>query len=303
MRISACDGDQFASRTLDFNGEIETCCVNFSALMWAIGDAEETMLIREENYLLVKCGQKTSRVALVDVKDFPDEPDLKKFQLIGTNPADIAIGMRAVHGFEHKERDPLTSMCLRGSSKLIECLACDGMNNARWSAALISADFDALVPSTFCDALANALERKDAGLRLSNNQAMVNWGGGMYCCKLAEGQYPPSTVFEQAKPPLIGKLEIKPLLRELEACIALHGQSLAPVMSLQFLGGKLKTLFLGSNENVFEGEYPVSYQCNVNAKSMHRCLSALGESCELSGDDRLLKMRSGDLVIYSTLMR
>ena len=303
LTITVTDFDQSSVRTLDFNGEIETCCVNFNMLLYSIGEADETMLMREDNYLLVKCGHKTSRVPLVDAKDFPEEPDAKGFKLIGTNPADIAIGMRAVHGFEHKDRDNIMNTSILGCSKFIECKATDGATIAIWNCPLISADFEAAIPSKFCDALADALAIEGAELRLSKNMALVNWPNGSYFCKLSENLFPSTKSITDTEVKLIGKLDIKPIMRELEACCALTPQSQAPAMSLRFLGGKLKTLFLGSNENIFEGEYPVSYQCRINAKSMHRCLSAFGESCEIYGDERLLKMTSHDLTIYSTLMR
>lgn len=302
FKITVSDFDQTSCRILPFNGESDFFCVNFRHLEFSIGDSEETMLIREGESLVVKCGQKSSRLALIDPKDFPDDPELEKFTLIGTNPNDIAIGMKAVHGFEHREREPLTGMSIRGSAKLIECLASDGVNLCRWSSALISADFEAILPSKFCDALADSLELKNAALRLSQNKALVTWEGGFYTCVLAEGEYPSSSIFTARKLEKIGNLTIRPLLRELEACIALTPTASAPAMDIEFKHDALWTGFLGTNENQFAGEFS-PFTCTVNAKSMKLCLSALGESCEISGDENMLKLSNSDVEVYTSLMR
>lgn len=302
FKMTVTDFDQTSCRVLPFNGESDFFCVNFNHLLFSIGDAEETMMVREDESFVVKCGQKSSKLALIDPKDFPDDPELEKFTLIGTNPNDIAIGMKAVHGFEHRERDPLTGMSVRGSAKLIECLASDGMNLCRWSSAMICADFEAIVPAKFCDALADALERANAQLRLSNNMALISWDDGFFACKLAEGKYPPSSIFTGRKLEKIGKLTIRPLLRELEACIALTPTANTPQMALYFMANKLETAFLGTNENEFVGEFN-SFKYLVNAKSMKLCLSALGESCEISGDENMLKLSNQDVEVFTSLMR
>lgn len=302
LEIVATDGDQMASRSIEFNGEVNVLAVNFNQLLFSLGDAEETNMIRDNGVLIVKCGQKVSRIGILDTKDFPEAPDQSKFKAIGVNCADLAKGIRAVHGFEHKDRDALTGLLIRGSPKLLECIATDGANLAHWTLPSISAEFECLIPADFADALAGALERENAVFKLSNNQAFVEWNGGFYVCKLSELKFPSITAITGNKFDRLGKLTTRPLLRECEACIALTNQAMTAALDLEFMADGLFTRFGGTNENHFTGDFKPAYKCTVNAKSAKLCLGAIGETCEFFGNKVATKMVNCDLTIYSTLM-
>jgi DNA polymerase III sliding clamp (beta) subunit (PCNA family) len=302
MRLTVTDFDQTASRVIEFNGESKECALNFTGLTYALGDADETKFLFDDKSVTIKCGNKVSKLSVLDVKDFPESGDKTAFKTIGVNVEDMSAGMSVVNGFQHKDRDPLTNMFLRGSPKLLECIASNGANLAYWSLPSISATFEALVPAGFCDAVAYALVRKDAVFKLSQNHVRVDWDGGFYSCKLAYGTFLSTSAFINKEVTLIGKLETAPLLRELEACIALTHKDRAPCMNLQFDAHGLWTRFEETNENHFSGEFKPAYKCSVNANSMHKCLSAFDNSCEIYGDDRMIKMVGGDLTVYSTLM-
>ena len=302
MEITTTDLNQTSSRTLDFNGDADVFCVNFSSMMWSLGEADETMFVRDGQNLVVKCGKKTSRISLIDPADFPESPAAKDFKSIGVNCDDLATGIKAVHGFEHKERDPLTNIGLRGSPKLLECFAADGANLAHYELPSICASFDVLLPADFAGSLAEALTRKDAVLKLSERHALVTWDGGFYVCKLGEGQFYSTSNFTDRKMPRLGKLATAPLIRECEACIALTNPDRAPAINLDFTKGGLSTGFGGTNENEIPFESEQAYKCTVNAKSEKLCLTAIGDTCELFADDRMTKMVNGELSIYSTLM-
>lgn len=305
MKLSVTDGDQFSSRTIPFEGAIEDFCINFNSLFFSLAQSEETQTFTDGQFLIVKCDQKSTKIPILSPDEFPAEPDMKSAKAIGVPCADLAKGIRAVHGFEHKDRHLLENLSIVGTLKLLECLACDAMNNAVWASPLISADFAAMVPSKFCDALADSLDGKDAVLGLSHNHANASWDGGSYFCKLAEGKYPSSSVFRSDEFTFIGMLEIKPLVAELKSCLTYADPAKAPAINFEFTKKELWTGFVGRDSNL-ENKFAASfepYKCTLNAKSMLKCLSSFEQSCKIYGNDRLIKMESGDLTIYSGIIR
>lgn len=303
LELTVFDGDQFMVRKLDFNGEIAAICVNYNYLLNSIGDAEETTILQEDGHIVVKCGSKMSKLSTMKVDEFPATPE-GKFTSIGVPCADLAGGIRAVHGFESKSRDPLTSTHIVGTAKTIECCAGDGLQFAIHIQALISADFDLMVPAAFCDSLADALDGKNALFGASENMIHVQSDDVEYFCKQAEGKYHTIRLqdYDFTK---IGTMETKPLLNELASCLAFREQANTPIMVLEFSAKELWTGFSSSGstlENRFDGKFK-ELKCSVNAESFLKCLTPFKETVDISDCKTGLKLASEDTVILMGKMR
>lgn len=303
MEITTTNLDETSSRTIEFEGNSDELLVNFSAFQWSLGESDKTTITRDGQNIIIKCGNKVSRLSTIDATDFPAEPDKKDFTLIGTIPADLAEGIRAVDGFQIDDmsRPILEGTNIKGSAKFIECKATDGRRLALWNRPLISADFEATVPTAFCKPMADALSNEGAEFHLSPNKAIVTWSGGHYACKLMEGIFPRSNIITDPVRKPIGNLEIDTLLPELEACIALTPKDKTPAINLEFSAKGISTSFAGSSENQFDGKFE-PFKAIVNAAYLRQCLSCFDGYCELSGDVGMMVLSQGDLTLYLCLM-
>jgi DNA polymerase III sliding clamp (beta) subunit (PCNA family) len=304
MRLSVADGDQFASLTIEFDGEVADFLVNFTQLSYSLAECETTTFLFEPGAIIVKCGEKTTKLATADAAEFPPGAEMKGVKEVGVNLADVAAGIRAVHGFEHKDRYPLNYLSIIGTPKSLNCSASDGANCAHNAAPLICASFEALIPPAFAESLADALEMPEARFKLSDRIGHVEWDGGFYQCKLGEGAWPSIKVFTDQEIKFIGMLEVKPLMAELQSCLAFQDQAKAPAINFEFTKKELFTSFTGTNsklENKFMAAFE-PYKCTLNAASMLKCLGAFDQSCKIYGNERMVKMESGDLTAFSALM-
>lgn len=306
MKLSCSDGDQFMTREIEFSGEIATIALNLNQFLYSLGEAEETTILQETGCIIVKCGQKVSRLQTMDAAEFPAMPELSNFNAIGLNCMDIASGIRCVHGFEHKEdaRGAISCLHASGGPAFIECVATDGGALARWRGALISADFDLVIPSAFCDALATALEAENAQLAASGNGLLVTHASGSLFCKLSEHVYPSIMANLGSEEKLLGTMETKALIREATSCAMFCDPAKVPKIDLEFTSKGLDTSFAGLNSalnNTFEGDFK-PYKASVNITQLLKCLNALGGRCEVYGGDKLV-FKSGWTTVYLGLLR
>ena len=99
-------------------------------------------------------------------------------------------------------------------------------------------------------------------------------------------------------------LENKPLISELQSCLIYADPSKAPSINCEFSKKELWVGFVGQNsqlENKFTSDFE-PYKCTLNVNSTIKCLSALGTSCKIYGNERMIKLEAGELTIYSSLM-
>jgi DNA polymerase III sliding clamp (beta) subunit (PCNA family) len=304
LELSVTDFDQFMMRKIEFDGEIGSICVHFNQFSNVLGDAEFTTIIKEENAIIVKCGSKLSRLSILEAKDFPSMPEMN-FKAIGVSCAELAAGIRAVHGFEHKNRDPVTSLQIEGTAKSIVCAATDGLQYARHVQLLISAEFKHLIHANFCDNLAYALEGKGATLSCSDSMLYVSADDVEYFCKFTEHKWPDSVAFltHEFKP--IGVIQPETLIAELESCLVFREITKSPVMDVDFEKDKVTTHFTGSGsqlENSIPGEFNPCH-CKVNVESFLKCLRRFKEKVNISNSENVIRMDSGDMTIYMGKMR
>ena len=180
LEIVATDGDQMASRSIEFDGEVAQFLVNFNQLFHSLGDSEFTTFLFEEGSATVKCGEKTTRIATMKPDDFPTPFDFSKVKETGLNLEDLAKTIRAVHGFEHKERYPINNLSIKGTPKSLEGMASDGANCAHNFIPSICASFDILVPPAFAESFADALDKPDARFKINDRLLNVSWDGGFF---------------------------------------------------------------------------------------------------------------------------
>lgn len=305
MKLSCSDGDQFMTREIEFSGEIATIALNLNQFLYSLGDAEETTILQETGCIIVKCGQKVSRLQTMDAAEFPAMPNPLDFKLVGVNATDLSIGLKAVHGFERKADIGTTLICtqIKGSSKSITFTAADGSNVAHFASALISADFEILVPSEFCDSLAEALGSNNAQLTLSSRGAYIVFDGGSYYCKLSEGKFPSSSIFTDKKMDFLGFLDTKPLMDEISSRIHFANPGEMAGMELEFSGKGISTKFYGKDlENQMAGDFQ-PYKARVSCEAMMKCLGAIGKNCKVYAEKDCMKFTNGDLSIWSMNLR
>ena len=304
MEIIASDYDQMASRSIEFDGEVAQFLVNFNQLFHSLGDSEFTTFLFDEGAVTVKCGEKVTRIATMKPDDFPTLFDFSKIKEVGLNLEDLAKTIRAVHGFEHKDRYPINYLWIKGSPKSLQSMASDGANCAHNYIPSICAGFEILVPPAFAESFADALDKPDAKFKINDRLLSVSWDGGSFQSKLGEGQFPSSTVFTSQEMKFIGMLENKPIISELQSCLIFADQSKAPAILCEFAKKELRTGFTGQNSqlnNKFHADFE-PYKCTLNVNSTIKCLSALGTSCKIYGNERMIKLEAGELTIYSSLM-
>lgn len=301
MKLSVSSIDMSGTREIDFAGEVAELYVNFTQFLWSIGDSEEITILQESGAIIVKSGNKSSRLQTLNAKDFPTMPKQEDFKFIGVPCADLAIGLKAVQGFQQASviGSSLMNTNIVGSPKLVTCTATDGRNIANYASPLISADFDVLVPSEFCDALAGALGSNNAQLAISERGACVTFEGGGFFCKLSEGKFPSSAIFLDRDMKLLGPLETKSLIDEISSRNHFAEPGKFPFLELEFSKSGIATQFDGRElKNQISGDFQ-PHKAKVGCEPILKCLNAIGDTCKVYADENCLKFINGDLSIWS----
>ena len=212
--IAVTNLDERQIETVECDGPLDECCVNFKTLDYSCGGDEMEITLGGDR-LIVRFGQNIQKFATLPAEDFPKEPN-NKLKQVGVSCVDLADAIESVKWAASTDlgRYVMNSVRVEGEPKLLTCVATDGRCVAVAKKSVISAKFEATVPKEFTGNLVDSLRREGSSLWLDEKGIHVTHATGSYSCKQLDGVYPNWGQVIPDAPPKIGSLNI-PAAREI----------------------------------------------------------------------------------------
>lgn len=214
LTIDATDMDQSQTETLEVEGDITRCCIDYKNLLMSLA-GESVELTQVKGQLLIKSYLGTTQIATLE-DDHPSEMKCGKLTKQGVNCADLANDIKAVDWCAAKpnqiDRPVLQAVHIAGTAKLMTVEATNGRNLAATVRPAISSAFEVLIPDGSCRNLCAAMERNGAVLSTGDNHVRVDFEGGHYEAKQIEGKFPNTAAIVGGTREELGSASVSALL-------------------------------------------------------------------------------------------
>lgn len=287
--IEATDLDQSCMIFVECDGDLDPICVSLSVFHVAVSFSVDEIEINQVGAVLeYRSGQIGVKIQTTAADIFPRIKYDGKLVIL---PADeLARGIRSCKFFADKNADRQVLMAAHvvGSANLLQCESSRGSQISVKQASVICGDFNILIPSAFIHAVADALDNQGAELLVGESALTIQYPGGCYNCKLAEGTFPNTDPIMFGEREMIGIIDRNQWTDTFRCLKAIRDESEALMVrtELRFEDKQCTVTAVGTTpyKRVIEGNFKPEVMF-VNAITFLECLTAFPE-------DALLKFES-----------
>ena len=298
--------DQYLIAHTECEGDMPACCVSarqLAGIADLFGDDVEMSLDKQ----LKISSDYTLNV--LDASQFPKTPDAKATKL-GIPCADLKAAIQAVNFACHKNstfKTELYGVHVLGEAKSITATACNGRELAQNRKLVIAVPMDFTVWADFVDKFCEALGQDGAVLSVSENMAIVQYGGGEYGCKMNEAKFPNiKTITEQSRTE-IGVINSDKWMPYFEAAVCMGGEDAKLNCRVLVSGERLE--YVGNNgsispmtpEKLGDGKQNLA----LNGATFTNCLNAFkGVPAKMYlMENTAICVEAGDMKVITTQLR
>lgn len=305
LKIEATDLDQQQSESIECDGKLEPCCVNFNSLAMALA-GESTELQYKPGHIIVKSSIGMTDLETLGGDEFPPEMKCGSMKKYGVNCDDIATTIKQVVWAASDEvaRYQLQSFHITGTAKMLTVESTNGRNLAVVNRPAISAEFEMLVSDSFSPMLCAALCRPGSVLSIGENHVRVDYEGGAYAAKQVDAKYPNTANLIGEKTDVLGEAPTA-ALQEIFTKLRFYMEPQKTIAAqCEFSKSGIDILMPGRNcllEFHVPGKFK-EYQCRLIVDSFLNCVkNCPGETVKILRGTELRKivLESGGVSIHS----
>lgn len=320
VRLSAANGTltidatglaQSQTESVEADGLLEPCCVDYKALVMALAGVAVDITQTKGN-LLVKSYLGTAEISTLDAEEFHADAEFKNMVKQGVNCQDLAAAIKSVDWCAAKpnqiDRPSLQAVHVLGAAKSITVEATNGRNLAATVRPAISSAFELLIPDGSCRNLCAAMERAGAVLSTGEYRARVDYEGGHYAAKQIDGRYPNTAAIVGGAKEELGTTKSAALLEAFQKLAFYMNPAKTEAVDAEFFVTGISLKMPGRASSLdfnIEGVFK-EYKCWLNVGSFLDAMNNLkGDTVKISRNAAMntIVLDSGDLSVHMTEVR